>query len=100
MQQQRSVEAMHSFMLSGRVEQCLEAAGPILNNLYKRDTEASKVIDYFKIIDTLQACSIHRIEHPVKSLILFHSLHAALYYAIWHGLYDTLTVLAEKIQEF
>ena len=46
--------------------------------------------DYFAILDIMQSISIHRVDQPVKDLILFHSLHAALYYAIWFGLFDTL----------
>jgi len=30
---------------------------------------------------------------------LFHSLHASIYYAIWYGLFDTLEVLCDKLQE-
>ena len=36
----------------------------------------------------------------MKQLVLFHSLHASIYYAIWHGLYDTLEVLTSKLQVY
>ena len=44
--------------------------------------------------------SLHRVDQPVKQLVLFHSLHAAIYYAVWHGLFDTLEVLSQKLQVF
>jgi hypothetical protein len=37
-------------------------------------------------------------DHPVKELIIFHSLHAGIYFAIWHGLFDTLQVISSKME--
>ena len=39
-------------------------------------------------------------DQPVKQLVLFHSLHASIYYAVWFGLFDTLEVLSQKLQVF
>ena len=39
-------------------------------------------------------------EQPVKELILFHSLHASIYFAVWHGLFDTLEELSSKLKYF
>ena len=44
--------------------------------------------------------SLHREDCATKVLILFHSMHAAIYYAVWYGLYDTLQVICEKMEEY
>ena len=59
-----------------------------------------QIIDYFRIVDIFQQVSLHKEDHATKVLILFHSMHASIYYAIWYGLYDTLQVICEKIDEF
>lgn len=33
-------------------------------------------------------------------LVLFHSMHASIFYAVWFGLFDTLEVLCEKLEPF
>ncbi len=40
---------------------------------------------------------MHTVDQPVKELILFHSLHASIYYAVWYGLFDTLQILCRKL---
>ena len=62
--------------------------------------DENQLVDYFAILDVMQSISIHRIDQPVKTLILFHSLHAGIYYAVWYGLFDTLEVLATKFDQF
>lgn len=82
-------------MLSGKVEEAIEAAAPILNNIYMYLDNPQSIVDYFAILDTLHSLSMHQVhDNPVKELILFHSRHAGLYYAIWHGLYDTLVEMS------
>lgn len=44
--------------------------------------------------------SLHREDYATKVLILFHSMHASIYYAVWYGLYDTLQVICEKMEEY
>jgi hypothetical protein len=81
------------------MEASIEAAAPILNNIYKNMTNADSVSDYFAILDVLQSVSMHRMtDHPVKELILFHSMHAGIYQAVWHGLFDTLQVMSTKME--
>ena len=63
-------------------------------------SSSEQITQYFAALDTLQSVSLHRIDEPVKELVLFHSLHASIYYAIWYGLYDTLVILCEKLQNY
>lgn len=85
-------------MLSGRVEDVIETAAPILNNIYMYMNDEQSVVDYFTILEMLHSLSMHRVQdNPVKELILFHSRHAGLYHAIWHGLYDTLLELSNVL---
>ena len=53
--------------------------------------------DYFAILDILQSVNLRKNEYPIKELILFHSLHGSIYYAVWYGLFDTLEVLCDKL---
>lgn len=91
----QKIEGIRKIVLSGKVEQAMEAAAPILNNLYMYMDDARAVVDYFTILDILHSLSMHRVQdNPVKEIILFHSRHAGLYYAIWYGLYDTLVEMS------
>lgn len=84
-------------MIAARLEEAISTAAPILNNIYKNMSDENQVADYFAILDILQSMTLHRIDQPVLKLILFHSLHASIYYAVWYGLFDTLQVLCAKL---
>ena len=62
--------------------------------------DADTVVEYFSILEVLQQASFHRVDQPVKELILFHSMHASIYYAVWYGLFDTLELLSSKLEVF
>ena len=81
-------------LIAARLDAAIEAAAPILNEIYKTIESADAIAQYFEIVDLFQSVTLHRVDQPVKQLILFHSLHASIYYAVWHGLYDTLEVLS------
>lgn len=84
-------------LIAARLDAAIEAAAPILNEIYKTMESAEAIAQYFEIVDLFQYVSLHRVDQPVKQLILFHSLHASIYYAVWHGLFDTLEVLSQKL---
>lgn len=85
-------------MLAARLDQAIVTAGPILNSIYKNMYDENSVAQYFAILDLLQTVSLHRSENPLLKLILFHSMHASIFYAVWYGLFDTLEVIAQKIE--
>ena len=60
--------------------------------------DENSVAEYFAILDILQSVTLHRSENPLLRLILFHSLHASIYYAVWYGLFDTLEVISTKLE--
>ena len=76
----------------------MDEAAPILNSIYKNMYDQASVAEYFAILDILQSATLHRIDQPLVKLILFHSLHASIFYAVWYGLFDTLQTIASKIE--
>ena len=56
------VEGITWLVLSGRVDDTIMAAAPILNNIYSQQLQDEQaIVDYFAIIDTLHSLSMHRL---------------------------------------
>lgn len=91
--QRRHDEAIHLMVTAQRLDDAVETAASVLNSLYKNLANASEVVKYFTIVDTIQQVSLQRLDQPLKELVLFHCLHASIYLAVWHGLFDTLEVI-------
>jgi len=92
------VEGIRYLVIAARLDAAIEKAAPILNRIYKNMYDENQVAEYFAILDVLQSVTLHRVDQPVLKLVLFHCLHASIFYAVWFGLFDTLQVLCAKIE--